>query len=207
MFAARNISLCTKDCVCLFVCPTGATDTENGRIDAEKCIDGCRLCVDACPSHAIYLVCERLPRVKSSPSDRIVDVFSGILRSKAGLCHQAAVLADSADAETTAGFWRAFQHSNQVLAEDCARESGCLYPERGNIKELLGFGLLKKLYEQRFPDTEGLDKAITSILVALDLNKDCGDRKLSVCTECGYLSEEPMEKGCPQCSSDQIEVF
>lgn len=28
-YAVRNIRLCTKDCLCLYVCPTGATDTEN----------------------------------------------------------------------------------------------------------------------------------------------------------------------------------
>ena len=59
MYASRNIERCTKDCLCLFVCPTGATDTETGQIDKSACIDGCRLCVDACPSHAIYLVPER----------------------------------------------------------------------------------------------------------------------------------------------------
>ena len=26
-FAVRNLRLCTKDCLCLYVCPTGATDT------------------------------------------------------------------------------------------------------------------------------------------------------------------------------------
>ena len=26
--AVRNLRLCTKDCICLYVCPTGATDTE-----------------------------------------------------------------------------------------------------------------------------------------------------------------------------------
>jgi len=56
MHASRNIRLCTKDCLCLYVCPTGATDTENGQIDADKCLSGCRVCVDACPSHAISLV-------------------------------------------------------------------------------------------------------------------------------------------------------
>ena len=35
MKAVRNIRLCTKDCMCLYVCPTGATDTENGQIDAS----------------------------------------------------------------------------------------------------------------------------------------------------------------------------
>ena len=61
MYAIRNISLCTKDCLCLYVCPTGATDTETGQIDAEKCISGCRACIDACPSHAISLIPETFP--------------------------------------------------------------------------------------------------------------------------------------------------
>ena len=36
MFAVRNLKLCTKDCACLYVCPTGATATEDGSIDASK---------------------------------------------------------------------------------------------------------------------------------------------------------------------------
>ena len=37
-YAVRNLRLCTKDCLCLYVCPSGATDTENSIIDAKKCI-------------------------------------------------------------------------------------------------------------------------------------------------------------------------
>ena len=33
--AVRNIRLCSKDCLCLYVCPTGASDTENSIIDLE----------------------------------------------------------------------------------------------------------------------------------------------------------------------------
>ena len=33
--AVRNLRLCTKDCLCLYVCPTGATDTENSIIDVD----------------------------------------------------------------------------------------------------------------------------------------------------------------------------
>ena len=46
-YAVRNLRLCTKDCLCLYVCPTGATDTENSIIDTEKCI-GCGACAEAC---------------------------------------------------------------------------------------------------------------------------------------------------------------
>ena len=53
-YAVRTIRLCEKDCLCLYVCPTGASDTENSVIDAEKCI-GCGLCTTRCEFDAIHL--------------------------------------------------------------------------------------------------------------------------------------------------------
>ena len=52
--AVRNLRLCTKDCLCLYVCPTGATDTEDSIIDISKCT-GCGDCADACPGGAISI--------------------------------------------------------------------------------------------------------------------------------------------------------
>ncbi|MEG2720357.1 MAG: 4Fe-4S binding protein, partial [Oscillospiraceae bacterium] len=60
MYAVRNIRLCTKDCLCLYVCPTGASDTETGQIDKSKCI-GCGVCAASCPSHAISMVPDKMP--------------------------------------------------------------------------------------------------------------------------------------------------
>lgn len=58
--AVRNLRLCTKDCLCLYVCPVGATDTENSIIDVNKCT-GCGACAGACPSGAHrFLIMKRL---------------------------------------------------------------------------------------------------------------------------------------------------
>ena len=53
-YAVRNIRFCEKDCLCLYVCPTGASDTENSVIDVEKCI-GCGACARACPRRIIRM--------------------------------------------------------------------------------------------------------------------------------------------------------
>ena len=65
--AVRNLRLCTKDCLCLYVCPTGATDTENSIIDITKCT-GCGICAESCPSGAISMVpTEYPPQQKKAP--------------------------------------------------------------------------------------------------------------------------------------------
>ena len=68
--AVRNVRLCEKDCLCLYVCPTGATDTENSVIDPEKCI-GCGACAEACPSGAISLVPKEYPPQQVKTGDVI----------------------------------------------------------------------------------------------------------------------------------------
>jgi Fe-S-cluster-containing hydrogenase component 2 len=140
MYASRNIALCTKDCLCLFVCPTGATDTETGQIDREKCLDGCRLCVDACPSHAIYLVMENYPKPKTK-EPVVIETLGTLLESKAAQASLAAGLireetAKESPSSSALKLFKALEISFRILGEDCARESGFMLPQSEAVAEL-----------------------------------------------------------------------
>ena len=95
--AVRNLRLCTKDCLCLYVCPTGATDTENSIIDVTKCI-GCGVCAAACPSGAISMVpVEYPPQQKKAES--VISVANTLARSKGKQEKTALQIAQSADSD------------------------------------------------------------------------------------------------------------
>ncbi|MBQ4370831.1 MAG: 4Fe-4S binding protein, partial [Firmicutes bacterium] len=79
--AVRNLRLCTKDCLCLYVCPTGATDTENSVIDVDKCI-GCGVCAEACPSGAISLIPVEMPP-QQPKKESVKNILSGLAQKKA----------------------------------------------------------------------------------------------------------------------------
>lgn len=170
MFAARNILLCTKDCACLMVCPTGATDTENGQIDETKCLDGCRLCVDACPSHAIYLVSTKTI-AREKPAASVSAALDGVLVSMAKIHHLASGAANSS--ETFSRFMKALAHSSRVLGEDCWREKGYLSLDPERIQDFMASNEAIKAYEEsggKAPELKATtEKIFSAVEAGIDL--------------------------------------
>ena len=126
-YAVRNIGLCGKDCLCLYVCPTGASDTENSVIDAEKCI-GCGACADACPSRAISMVPRRFPP-QQKKDEAVVAALRLLAAGKTAQEQLAAALPGA-----LAG---ALEKSNRIMAEDLLREAGYMLPQSANARALL----------------------------------------------------------------------
>ena len=60
----RHSDRCTHQAICVPICPTGAwLSTPPFKFDASRCLEGCRLCLDACPSQAIYAVFKKGEKV------------------------------------------------------------------------------------------------------------------------------------------------
>lgn len=194
--AVRNLRLCTKDCLCLYVCPVGATDTENSVIDVKKCI-GCGACADACPSAAISMVPKEYP-AQQPKTDSVKAALNGVAQRKADEEKAALQIAENTELDGLYRLMQAVAKSERLVAEDVLREAGYMLPQSDNAHVLLeeliaeapaGFPTeaAKKLLDL-IPNNE---KTKTKEVIVM---------KKWVCSVCGYVHEgdTPPEK-CPIC--------
>ncbi len=134
-YAVRNLRLCTKDCLCLYVCPTGATDTENSIIDPVKCI-GCGACADACPSKAISMIPVEMPQPQEK-TKAVVDALEGMVALKSWTEQTARQTGENAKSDTVNRLMQAVGCSSRVMSEDLMREAGYMLPQSKNAYEFL----------------------------------------------------------------------
>ncbi len=197
--AVRNLRLCTKDCLCLYVCPTGASDTENSIIDLNRCI-GCGVCADACPSGAISMVpLEYPPQQKKEKG--VVALANTLAGSKSLQESMARRLAEQTEAPGLARLMTALEKSTRLVNEDLLREAGYMLPQNANSHRLL------KDWVASPPSPDFPVAAAKELLERLDCNEEekKGEAKKMAkwkCKVCGYIYEGdtlPEDFTCPVC--------
>lgn len=183
-YAVRNLRLCTKDCLCLYVCPTGATDTENSIIDADKCI-GCGKCAEACPSSAISMMPKTLPP-QQPKEEAVVEALRVLIQSKAAAEGIASQLPDALSV--------AVERSSRLMAEDLCREAGFMLPQSANTRAFLET-------VRNYPGVP-VD-AVETLLTTIQFNEKTEAKKMEKwkCSICGYVHEGAMTPDfkCPLC--------
>ena len=185
-FAVRNGRLCTKDCLCIYVCPNGACDTENSVIDAEKCL-GCGACAKACPSHAIYMVPRELPF--QQPKD--AGLVEKMQQVELNLAEQEMV-AGQLQGKLAEGV----KLATRYMAEDMCREGGHMLPQSGYTK-----AFLESLRQEDVPQD-----VVEELLSSISFHDDVVVQEQAVqekwqCSICGYIHEGPLPADftCPVC--------
>jgi len=200
--AVRNLRLCTKDCLCLYVCPVGATDTENSIIDVNKCT-GCGLCADACPSKAISMVPVEYPP-QQPKKDEVIAVLNQLSASKAKGEKSAKQIAENTSEDGLYRLMNAIAKSERIVAEDILRESGYMLPQSENAHKILE-DLIANAPEG-FPV-----ETAKKLLQTIPNNEKKEEKKMKTykCKVCGevFTVEDGAEAVCPRCKQkgDKLE--
>lgn len=191
--AVRNLRLCTKDCLCLYVCPTGATDTENSIIDVDKCV-GCGVCAGACPSGAISMVPKEYPPQQPKQAG-LVALSNDLAKSKSAQEKTALQLAETAQADGLYRLMTAVAKSVRLVSEDLLREAGYMLPQSRNAHDLL------EGFVQAPPSPDFPVEAAKELLDLIPCNEPKPVSRWK-CSVCGYIyegEELPPDFTCPIC--------
>ncbi|MGE4353075.1 MAG: rubrerythrin [Oscillospiraceae bacterium] len=194
--AVRNIRLCSKDCLCLYVCPTGATDTENSIIDADKCI-GCGICAESCPSGAISMVPTVYPPQQEKTA-AVISAMTALAESKVKQETIARQIAEKSSSPILRQLAEAIAKSNRLMAEDILRESGYMLPQSENVCTLLQSMLNN-------PSEDFPKETAEKLLKRLSYNEKNKQEESKMekwrCKVCGYIHEGPLPEDftCPRC--------
>ena len=196
--AVRNLRLCTKDCLCLYVCPTGAADTEDSIIDVNKCI-GCGVCADACPGAAISMVPLEYPP-QQKKKDTVVEQAVVLAKNKTKEETIAMQLADSADSDAAYRLFKAMEKAIRLVHEDIAREAGYMLPQSGNTHALL------KEWVNNPPSAEFPVSCAEELLESIPDNERKTKKYKCLVCNAEFEVEEGEEPICPICKAkgDQL---
>ncbi len=201
--AVRNLRLCTKDCLCLYVCPYGATDTENSVIDTEKCT-GCGVCADACPSKSISMAIVDYPP-QQKKTERVTKAIQKLAENKAKEERIARDITAHTDDDNLRKLMKAVARSSRLVAEDLMREGGYMLPQSSNSLDLV-----KSLHDNP-PSSAFPSVAAAEILSRIKCNDRAsaeGKYRCSVCfTE--FEVDEGEEAICPMChaTGEKLELL